>query len=60
MQVPFDQEGFTKALCLFDSFDETTGSTYYFLPKFAEKEIAKVNAALEKINIPHKIEKTEK
>lgn len=60
MEIPCDPEGCIKGLCLFDSFDETTGSTYYFLPKFAEKEIGKVNVVLEKIGIPAKIEKSEK
>lgn len=60
MEISFDPEGCIKGLCLFDSFDETTGNTYYFLPKFAEKEIGKMNVVLERIGIPAKIEKSER
>ncbi len=60
IEIPYDPEACIQGLCLFESFDETTGNTYYFLPKFAEKEIEKMNIILEKIQIPAKIKKSEK
>ncbi len=58
--TPFDKEGFIKGLCLFESFDEETGKSYYFLPKFAEKDIGPTNARLQQIGIQASIGKTEK
>lgn len=60
IQTPFDKEGFIKGLYLFDSFDENTGEKYYFVPKFAEKEIQVTNKKLEQLGISAKIEKSEK
>lgn len=60
IQTPFDKEGFIKGLYLFDSFDENTGEKYYFIPKFAEKEIEVTNKKLEQLGISAKIEKSEK
>lgn len=60
IEIPFDREGFVKGLCLFESFDESTGKIYYFIPKFAEKGIGPINEIFEKIGIQTKIEKTEK
>jgi len=60
IQTAFDIEGFIKGLCLFESFDENTGKKYYFIPKFAEKEIEAMNKKLEILGIQATIEKTEK
>jgi len=60
IQTAFDTEGCIKGLCLFESFDENTGKTYYFIPKFAEKEIESTNKKLEILGIQATIEKTEK
>lgn len=58
--IPFDNEGFIKGLCLFDAFNEESGEIYYFIPKFAEKEIGPMNEKLKKLGIQDRIEKTEK
>lgn len=60
ISIPLDTEGFVKGLCLFDSFDEHTWKKQYFIPKFAEKEIEVMNRKLEQLDIPAKIEKSEK
>jgi hypothetical protein len=60
IETTFDKEGFIKGLYLFDSFDENTGEKYYFIPKFAEKEIEVTNKKLEQLGISAKIEKSEK
>ena len=60
MKIPFDHEGFINGLCLFDSFDESTGKTYYFIPKFAEKELEITNKNIQEIWIQAEIKKTEK
>jgi hypothetical protein len=58
--TPFDKEGYIKGICLFDSFDEEKGKTYYFIPKFAEKDIGTTNKKLEQLGISARIEKSEK
>jgi len=60
IQTTFDTEGFIKGLCLFESFDENTGKKYYFIPKFAEKDVEATNKKLEILGIQATIEKTEK
>lgn len=60
IETIFDKNSFTNGLCLFDSFDENTGEKYYFIPKFAEKEIEVTNKKLEQLGISAKIEKSEK
>ena len=60
IEVIFDKDSFSNGLCLFDSFDENTGEKYYFIPKFAEKDIEATNKKLEQLGISAKIEKTEK
>ena len=57
IETIFDKNSFTNGLCLFDSFDENTGEKYYFIPKFAEKEIEVTNKKLEQLGISAKIEK---
>ena len=60
IETIFNKNSFTNGLCLFDSFDENTGEKYYFIPKFAEKEIEVTNKKLEQLGISAKIEKSEK
>lgn len=60
IQTSLNTEWFVKWLWLFEGFDESTGKKYYFIPKFAEKDIGPINEILEKIGIQTQIEKTEK
>lgn len=60
MDIPFDNEGCINGLCLFDSFDESTGKTYYFIPKFAEKELEITNKNIQGVGVQAEIKKTEK
>lgn len=59
-QTSLDTEWFMRWLCLFDGFNESTGQIYYFIPKFAEKNIKPINEIIEKIGIQTRIEKSEK
>ena len=60
IQTSLDTVWVMRWLCLFDSFNESTGQKYYFLPKFAEKNIESTNEIFTKIGIQTKIEKSEK
>jgi len=57
---PFNKKVFNKGLELFEVFDENTWKKYYFIPKFAEKEITPTNKILQTLGIKAQIEKTEK
>ena len=58
--TPFDHEAFTNWMCLFDGFDETSGKKYFFIPKFAEKNLESINNICKKLGIQTQIKKTEK
>ncbi|MEI7919867.1 MAG: hypothetical protein WCH65_07005 [bacterium] len=47
-------------MCLFDGFDETSGKKYFFIPKFAEKNLESINNICKKLGIQTQIKKTEK
>jgi hypothetical protein len=56
----FDQDACLQALYLFQGFNETTGETYYFLPKYGEKDKSALNEILFKLGTSLHVQNTDK
>lgn len=56
----FDREACTKALLLFNGFNEETGKKYYFIPKFSSKDKEQINQNMQALSLNLEIEKTDK
>jgi len=55
-----NKNSFINALNIFNGFNEETGETYAFLPKFPHKELDKTNEILNKLWINIQLKNTEK
>lgn len=58
MQIDTDAIG--QAFWIFDSFNETTGQTYFFIPNMSGKEVAEKNQILKNLHSEYRLQKTDK
>jgi len=59
-KIEMDNNAMKQAFWLFDSFDETSGKTYFFIPNMSEKEAIEKNQILENLKIEYRLKKTDK
>ncbi|MCX6824534.1 MAG: hypothetical protein NT085_05435 [candidate division SR1 bacterium] len=59
-KIILDEISMKQAFGLFDSFDEISGQTYFFIPNMSEKEMGEKNQILEKLHIKYRLKKTDK
>jgi len=58
--ISLDKEAVQMSFGIFDAFDEATGKTYFFIPNMSTKSIPEKNQMLEKLDIQHRLQKTDK
>ena len=59
-KINLDETSMKQAFWLFDSFDEISGQTYFFIPNMSEREMWEKNQILEKLPIEYRLRKTDK